>query len=140
MVQRDSGPPRPNPDARLVGELIQGIGRSLALTVEVFLHRGFGHRYIGSGFLGVVLIFLFSCWFPPQEVQPLLVFGAIYGLVWFLSSIGVLIRYWRGRRNVHSLYTGQPFLCRVLSSWKEMNVKQIEGVGVILFGVAVHLF
>jgi hypothetical protein len=139
MAPRNSDPSRPNPDARLVAELIEGIGRSLALSVEVFLHRGFGTRYIGCGFMGVVLIYLFSMFFPPQEIQPLLLFAALYGLVWLISSIGVLIRYWRGRRNVHSLYTGRPFISSVLP-WKESSVKQIEAFGIILFGLGVHLF
>jgi hypothetical protein len=128
----------PQPEGRLLAGLIQGICRSIALTVEVFLHGGFGCRYVGCGFMGVVLIYGFSLWFPPQEILPLLWYGAIYGILWLIATANVLIRWWRGRSRMHSLYAGRPLLWRVIPTWKETNVKQVEALAVILLGLGVH--
>jgi hypothetical protein len=128
----------PQPGPRFVAEMIQGICRAIALTVEVFLHGGFGCRYIGCGFMGVGVIYLYSLWFFPQQMRPLLCYGAIYGIFWLIATANVLICYWRGRNRVHSLYTGRPLLWRVVPSWKETNVKQVEALAVILLGFGIH--
>ena len=139
MQQQSQRSKEPSPAAsQLVVGLVEGVIRSTALTVEVFLHRGFGARYIGCGFMGMVVMFVFSMCFPDQNPRPLLCFIAVYGVVWVITAICTLIRFWRGKNAVHSLYTGRPYLWRLLESWKEQNVKYVEALALILLGYGVH--
>jgi hypothetical protein len=124
--------------ARIMAEFIDGIGRAIALTVEVFLHRGFGSRYVGCGFIGVVIIFLFSMLFPGQNTSALLGFAALYGVMWLVALVNVGIRRWRKMNGVHSLYNGRPHLSRLLPNWKETNVKHVESLTAFLLGFGVH--
>jgi hypothetical protein len=128
----------------LAGEFILGMfentARALSLTVEVFLHRGFGARYVGCGFLGVLLILFTSMWFPPESVMPLQWFAFTYFFFWLIAVVNVAIRYWRGTDKAHTRYNGFPLLCWLLPSWKETNVKYLEAVCVIVLGsVLIHL-
>jgi len=138
MPQRTSNQQRPNPDVHLIGELVEGAGRSLALSVEVFLHRGFGSGYVGCGQLAFLVMFLFAKFFPDQDMRPLIFFAGMYGVLWFIATINVLIRWWRGIRSTRSRYNGRPHLWKLLPSWKEMNVKHLESLLVILLGYGVH--
>jgi hypothetical protein len=124
--------------AQVVAELIEALGRSICLTIEVFLHRGFGSRYVGCGFLGMAVIFVFAKFFPGQDVLPLYCYMAAYGVLWLITAVSTLIRCWRGKDRVHSRYTGRPYLWRLLPNWKEMNVKHLEALAVILLGFGVH--
>jgi hypothetical protein len=124
--------------ARVAAELIDGISRSICLTIEVFLHRGFGSRYVGCGFMGVVVIFIFAMLFPPLDVFPLYCYMMAYGVLWLIATVSMLIRCWGGRDKVHSKYTGRPYLWRLLPNWKEVNVKQLEAFAVIVLGYGVH--
>ena len=124
--------------ARIMAEFIDGIGRSVALTVEVFLHRGFGRRYVGCGFIGVVIIFLFSLLFPGQDTRVLLGFAALYGALWLVALVNIGIRRWRHTNRVHSQYNGRPHLWRILPNWKETNVKHAEALTAFLVGFGVH--
>lgn len=125
-------------NARILADLVEGLTRSIALTVEVFLHRGFGAGYIGCGFMGVVVMYLFTLCFPDQDPRPLLWFSAAYGVLWLIAMVKTLIRYWSGKDRVHSKYTGRPYLWRLLPTWKELNVKQLEALAAILLGYGVH--
>jgi hypothetical protein len=127
----------------LSGEFILGMfentARALSLTVEVFLHRGFGPRYVSCGFFGVLLILFTSMWFPPTTAMPLQWFAFTYGFFWLIAVVNVAIRYWRGTDKAHSRYNGYPLLCRLLPSWKETNVKYLEAVCVIFLGCGLTL-
>jgi hypothetical protein len=139
MPQQAKPEQRPNPDTQFVAGLVEGVGRSLALSVEVFLHRGFGSGYVGCGLLAFVIMFLFAqFFFPDQDVRPLGVFAGIYGVLWFIAAINVLIRWWRGVQTTHSRYNGRPHLWAAVPSWKEMNVKHLESLLVILLGYGIH--
>jgi hypothetical protein len=129
---------RPNPDAHLVAEMVEGLMRSLALSVEVFLHRAFGAGYVGCGVAGFLLMFLFAKFFPDQDVRPLAVFAGMYGVAWLIALINVLIRWWSGIHSTHSRYNGRPHLWALLPNWKEMNVKHLEALVVILLGYGIH--
>jgi hypothetical protein len=121
-----------------MAEIVDGAARSLALSVEVFLHRAFGSGYVGCGPLALLLMFLSAKVFPDQDVRPLTVFAGFYGVLWLIATINVLIRWWRGMERVHSRYNGRPHLCRLLPRWKEMNVKHVESLLVILLGYGIH--
>jgi hypothetical protein len=137
MRQQGAKQQRPDPDNQIMLEIIQGVARSLALSVEVFLHTTFGSAYVGCGLFGFVLIFLFSRMFPDQNLRPLLFFTLAYGVLWLVASINVLIRWWGGRETVASRYNGTPLLCKLLP-FREMTVKHMESVAVILLGMGIH--
>jgi hypothetical protein len=139
MPQQAKTEQRPNPDTQLVAGLVEGVGRSLALSVEVFLHRGFGSAYVGCGPLAFLIMFLFVQFFyPAQDLRPLAVFAGIYGVLWLIATINVLIRWWRGVQSTHSRYNGRPHLSVAVPTWKEMNVKHLESLLVILLGFGIH--
>jgi hypothetical protein len=117
---------------------VEGLVRAIALTVEVFLHYGFGCRYVGCGFMGIVVILAFALHFPDQNLHPLLCYMVAFGALWLIATVSMLIRVWRGKDTVHSKYTGRPYLWRLLPNWKEMNVKHLESLAVILLGYGVH--
>jgi hypothetical protein len=125
-------------NARIFADLVQGLARSICLTVEVFLRRGFGRRYVGCGFMGVVVIFFFAQCFPYQDDRLLYCYLVVYGILWLFACVNVLIRCWRGKNNGHSHYSGTPYLWRLLPSWKVENVKKLEALAVILLGYGVH--
>jgi hypothetical protein len=139
-MQKQSQQPQQASQAtsRVIAELIEGVARSICLTVEVFLHRGFGSRYVGYGLVGTVVIFVFSLFFAGQDIRPLFCFLVAYGVLWLIATAGTLIRRWRGKAMVHSRYTGFPFLCRLLPNWKEENVKHLEALAMILLGYGIH--
>lgn len=138
MPQRAKAEQRPNPNTQIMAEFVEGAARSLALSVEVFLHRGFGSGYVGCGLAAFLLMFLVGKLCPEQDVRPLTVFAGLYGVLWLIATINVLIRWWRGMEKVHSRYNGRPHLCRLLPRWKEMNVKHVESLLVILLGYGIH--
>jgi hypothetical protein len=131
---------RPKPDTQAVAGLLEGVTRALALSVEVFLHRGFGAGYVGCGPLALLLMFLFEqFFFSGQDAQPLVVFAGIFGVFWLIAAINALIRWFRKIHTVRSRYNGRPHLCSLLRGWKETNVKHLESLLVIGFGFVVHL-
>jgi hypothetical protein len=104
----------------------------------VFLHRGFGSAYVGCGLLAFPLLLLFASFFPNQNLRPLAAFAGTYGVLWLIATTNVVIRWWRGMERTHSRYNGHPHLCRLLPTWKEMNVKHLESLLVILLGYGIH--
>jgi hypothetical protein len=110
------------------------------MTMEVFLHCDFGNYYVGCGLLGMVVIFVFTAFFPDQDPRPMVLFMAAYGVRWLVVAIKTGIKYWRGKGLVHSRYSGRPYLWRLLPDWKETNVKYVEGLAVMLLGWLVHFY
>ena len=121
-----------------IRELIQGLIRSICLTIEVFFRWDFGCIYVGSGFMGVVVIWLFSLYFPPRDINALFYFSLVYCAVWLVALTGMLVRYWRGKDKLHSKYSGRPHLLRLLPGWREDYVKYLDAVIAILLGWGVH--
>jgi hypothetical protein len=138
MAQQAAKQPNPNPDVHFVAEVVENVGRSLALSVEVFLHRGFGSDYVGCGLLAVFIMFVFAKFFPDENVRPLTVFAGMYAVLWLVATINVLIRWWRGGETIHSRSNGKPLLMRVLPGWKEMSLKHLEALLVILLGYGIR--
>jgi hypothetical protein len=138
-MQRKTMPQnRPQPQVHIIAELVVGIGRALALSVEVFLHRGFGPGYVGCGLFVFVLMFFFAMFFPKENTGPLAAFAAMYGIFWLVAVVNVIVRWWRGIQNIHSRYNGRPHLCWLLPRWKEKNVKLLESCLVIALAGGVH--
>lgn len=125
-------------NVNLMGEIIKALGRGLCLSVEVFLHRSFGSAYVSSGVAAFVLMFLFTVFIPLANPQPMMVFASFYGVLWLFAVLNVLIRRLRKKEYVHSEYSGRPYLCRLLPSWKESSVKHLESLVVLLIAYGIH--
>jgi hypothetical protein len=122
----------------LIAGVIQGVIRGCCLTLEVFLHSGFGNAYIGSGFAGVITIYLFIACFPNDNQRPLFALMAVYSCAWALWLIMAVVRGLRGRDHVHSRYTGQPWLQRLLPTVTEETIKHLEGIAAFGIGFLVR--
>jgi hypothetical protein len=125
-------------NARFIVDLIDGVGRSVALTVEIFLHRDFGAGYVGCGVIGIAVMLGFAIHFADQDLRPLMGFMAVYGLRWLFLAILAAIRYWRGKDMQHSHYNGEPYLWRFLPDWKETSFKHLEALVMILLSYGVR--
>jgi len=119
-------------------EMVESVARSISLTVEVFLHKRFGPRYIGCGFFGVLIILFFTMWFPPQTIVPLEWFAIAYGVWWLVAAINAAIRFFRKQDKMHTRYNGYPYLWRLLPRWQETSAKYLEALLAILLGYGVH--
>ncbi len=98
--------------------------RTLAASVEVFLHRRFGARYFGLQSAAVIpLILLFIAGWAEHNAKPLLVFLWLYVGMCVLARTGIVFRgrKWQG---LHSRYNGQPWLAWCFPRWSEMTIKQ----------------
>ena len=122
----------------LIAAMLQGLFRGTLLTVEVFLHRGFGFRYLNCGIMGIVGIMAFAQCFPHDDTRFLYGYMAAFGVLWLVAGINVLRRGWRGGNHMHCRYSGEPHLRRLLPYWREENVKHLEAIAVILLGFAIH--
>jgi hypothetical protein len=138
MPQRPIKQQGSNANAPVLALIIGAAARSLALSVEVFVRRGFGSGYVGCGLFAFVLMFFFVQFFPNDNGWPMAVFAGIYCVLWLIATINVLIRRWRRTETVHSRYSGHSHLSLLLPSWKERNVKYLEMLLVTVLGVGIH--
>lgn len=100
------------------------VARSWAVTVEVFLHRRFGERYIGlQAVAAIPLVLLYTLFWNGHDLRPMFVFLAAYLALCLAARIGVALRRRRGPQ-LHSYYTGQPRLMRVLPRLSEFAIKR----------------
>jgi hypothetical protein len=95
-----------------------------ARSIEVFLRRDFGHRYLGlQGALVLVLVPVFSLLFPGYDLRPLLLLLPAYLFFCVIHRL----RQFRVRRNVpprHSYYNGRPLLNSLLRKLDESWIKR----------------
>jgi len=124
----------PDDSGVLIAGLIQGAIRGCCLSLEVFLHGRFGRAYIASGFAGVVAIYCFIACFPNENQGPLFAFMEFYAVAWVTSLIVAWVRGLRGRDQLHSRYTGQPRLQRLLPNVSEETIKHLEAITVLAIG------
>jgi hypothetical protein len=73
------------------------ICRSLATSVEVFIHRDIGERYLGTQAVAVLFIVpLFGLGREGYDLRLLLGFLPAYLVMCVIARIGMLKRRWRG--------------------------------------------
>lgn len=115
--------------------------RSLATTVEVFLHksRSFGERYLGLQAAAAVLVIFFSTAFwRGANVLPILLFLVAYLVACAIARMGVTARVRAGGPQVHTHYTGVPRIMRWTGQMSEETVKRIvEPMLVFVIGALV---
>lgn len=131
---------QPTPDHhRTLLAALHFVCRSLAATVEVFLHRSgsFGERYLGlQAAAGILCLFFYTAFWRYADVRPVLGFMVVYLAALALARFGVMTRLRRGGEQVHSFYTGAPRIMRFTGRLREETVKRIvEPMLVLLIGV-----
>jgi len=95
-------------------------------SIEVFLHRNFGNRYLGFQALAVFfLVPVFGLGWEQYDLRPLTYFLPAYLLMLIVARIGVLRRYWRGDSSCHSMYSGWPRLLRPDGAITELRCKRL---------------
>lgn len=105
-------------------KLLFAMVRGGAVSVELFLHRGFGLRYVTQyGLMGVGLMMFYLAWWPPEEFGPFVVYFLLFVALCLLRILGAWIRFWRGDSE-HTLYGGFPVLLRRRLAHREYKVKQ----------------
>lgn len=129
-----------------------------AMSVEVFLHRSMGERYLGPQVIGVpFLVFLHAYLFRDHDPSLLMLFLVAFVAACLLQRIGILWRGWTGRR-LHSRYNGSPWLLArdpradevAFKIWIEpvlviaggllvVTVDPVFGWYIVTAGVALHL-
>ncbi len=119
--------------------IVNFVCRSLATSVEVFLHRSgsFGERYLGLQAAAAVLcIFGYTAFWPYTDVRPVLGFMVAYIAALAVARVGVFVRRRRAGPAVHSFYTGTPRLTRLLGRASEFWIKRfVEPALVFIAGV-----
>ena len=118
--------------------LLMFVVQSYAISVEVFLHRRLGERYLGiHALFALFLIPIHAVCWERHDPMWLTRFWFIYFLACIIQRIGILSRYVRGDVT-HSRYTGWPWLLTGNRKWTELKFKlQFEPALVCLIGFAV---
>jgi hypothetical protein len=113
------------------------IAGALAASLEVFLHRRFGERYLGLQAAVVLLIVPFySLFWEGYDPTPLLQFLLAYVVMCALARIGIMARLRRGGAQEHSRYNGFPRLMAITRRISERTIKcVVEPMLVFFVGV-----
>jgi hypothetical protein len=108
----------------LAHRLAFGLIRGGAVTVEVFLHRRMGIRYVtGFGSLGILIMSAYFALLPLNHAGPFFIYMLAFGVTWLLTIVETWLRFWR-RDSEHSLFRGFPRLLRRELAYKEYRAKQ----------------
>jgi hypothetical protein len=115
------------------------ISRIGAVSVEVFLRKGFGARYIGlQALLALLAIPLWGSCFHGDDISQLTIFLESYFVMVVVARIGVGYRLWRGDA-IHSYYNGAPRLGRLFPWLSEATLKRFIEPGLVLvLGKFIH--
>jgi len=101
------------------------VARSFAMICEVFMHFGFGSRYLGlHAMAGMLLIPLWAVFWPGRDPSLLLFFWFAYLLALGAARAGIIRSIRRGDK-IHSRYNGTPTLLRKRPHLNEVAVKRI---------------
>lgn len=112
--------------------------RGFAVTMEVFLRRDFGLRYIGpQGLMAFLIVPLFALAHKGEVVWPVWFFFGCFTVQVFVARIGSLQHCSIGHL-VHANYSGRPLVQRFVPRLGEMTIKcLVEPVLTAAVGAAV---
>ncbi len=114
--------------------------RTLAITLEVFLHRDFGSRYIGwQAAAALPLLLLYCVLWPEHDLRPMLAFAGLFVLACAGARSGIRQRKRNGESR-HSYYNGAPRLARWFPNQDELSIKRREPTLVMLAGLVTCVF
>lgn len=122
-----SGHQQPSPtglSARTLEFIVTTAIGAGAVSVEVFLHRRFGSRYLNIQAASVLLLIpLYSCFWEGHDLRPLYWFLFAYLLMVIVARLSISYRQWK-RDNEHTFYNGLPILLSRSAYRYERIVKQ----------------
>ncbi|MBL8827916.1 MAG: hypothetical protein JNM18_13145 [Planctomycetaceae bacterium] len=115
--------------------LLKFICGSLATSVEVFIHRDIGERYLGTQAAAVLVIVpLFGLGWEGYDLRLLFWFLPAYLVMCLIARIGMLKRRWRGEQG-HSYYTGWPRGFSGRGKVSELTMKRfLEPLAILTIG------
>lgn len=113
--------------------------RTLAVSLEVFLHSGIGDRYLGLQALAVLVVVpLYMLFWPGYDLRPMTLFWWAYIVMCGIGRLGTIGKRLRGEHG-HSRYTGWPRGMTGRGQWSEITVKRIvEPVFVFVWGCIIR--
>jgi hypothetical protein len=113
--------------------------RIWAMSLEVFLHRDLGERYLGWNAAAVwVLVPLYLLGWQGYDCRPMVLFLPVYLAVCLAARAGMARRRLRGEQ-CHSMYTGWPRFLGPKAKISELRMKQVwEPAVTMLLGWAVR--
>ena len=98
--------------------------RTWATSLEVFLHRDLGERYLGWNAAAVLLLVpLYLLGWERYDPGPMLLFLGAYLFFCFIARMGMVRRRMRGE-SCHSMYTGWPRFLGPKAKISEIRMKQ----------------
>jgi hypothetical protein len=108
------------------------ICRVLAVSVEVFLHKGMGERYLGLQAAAVLLLVpVYSLFWPGYDLRPLMLFLPAYLVMCFVARAGIAARLKRGE-HCHSHYTGWPHGIKPGTKCSELTAKRVVEPAIVM--------
>jgi hypothetical protein len=122
-MSRD-GRPDHRRDSDMAARLAAGMLAASAVSVEVFLRRNFGSRYLGLQALGVPLLVGFHCYlFRDGNCAPFKPFLLAYLAALVLHRLGRLRRWCQGQPEGHSRYAGDSWVPAVIPWLSDATAK-----------------
>ena len=95
-----------------------------ATSVEVFLRKRMGSRFLGWQAVAVIpVVLVHASYSQPYPPDGLILFLGLYLIMCVCQRIGMLITAWRGR-VVHSRYNGFPLCLPENGRWDEVRFKR----------------
>ncbi len=111
-----------------------------ATSLQVFLHVGFGERFLGPQAPAVLLLipFYMACW-PHDDLHPMLYYLPAYLFMCLAQRIDMASRRRKGETPVHSRYNGRPVFMKWFGQMSEIKVKAVmEPVILFIVGALVQ--
>jgi hypothetical protein len=120
-------------------EMALFICQTWSTSIEVFLHRDMGERYLGlQAFCVVLLVPIFGLFWEGYDLEPLFLFISAYMVMCYVNRVQMVARRKRGEQ-CHSRYSGWPRFLGPKAKFSEMTMKRIvEPVITLLIGAVVR--
>lgn len=117
---------------------LQFIARIGSVSMEVFLRRGFGSRYLHlEALLAAMLLMAWPAFSPECDPRPMFWLFIGYLIMCAAARFEHLVAFLRGSLvDRHTRYNGAPLLCRLFPKCSEVTIKsQIEPVLIFVTGL-----
>jgi hypothetical protein len=111
--------------------------RAWATSLEMFLHRDFGRRYLGLQASAVIFLIPFYCTTcAGYDIRPMFGFLVAYLTMCILHRLSGLSRD-SATQGIHSMYTGYPRIWKLVPWISEIGVKKfVEPPAAFAVGLA----
>jgi hypothetical protein len=119
--------------------LVLWVIRIWAVSLEMFLHRNLGERYLGiQAVLALLLLSFYSVFWPGYDLRPFSLFMLLYLAMWVKARLENFAARRRGE-VYHSRYTGWPSVVGPKAKFSEMTAKRFVEPGFVLaFGLTLR--